>query len=77
MFNAKRFIGYLTFGVLPDATALDESLEEHDRKYHGGRYEEGDAAVLAAYGFSSKATESEIVSKLFEMYARLTEKEGS
>lgn len=31
-----------------------------------------DAAVLAAYGFSPKATESEIVAKLFEMYAELT-----
>ena len=31
-----------------------------------------DAAVLAAYGFSSEATECEIVSRLFEMYAKLT-----
>lgn len=30
-----------------------------------------DAAVLAAYNFSSKATKSEIVAKLFEMYDKL------
>ena len=35
-------------------------------------HQANDAAVLAAYGFSPKATESEIVSKLFEMYAKLT-----
>jgi len=36
-------------------------------------YQANDAAVLAAYGFDAKATESEIVSKFFVMYAKLTE----
>ena len=35
-----------------------------------------DAAVLAAYGFSANATESEIVAKLFKMYEELTAKEA-
>ncbi|MDO5320546.1 MAG: hypothetical protein Q4G65_18115 [bacterium] len=35
-------------------------------------HQANDAAVLAAYGFSPKATENEIVAKLFEMYAQLT-----
>ena len=34
-----------------------------------------DAAVLAAYGFSTNATEGEIVAKLFKMYEELTAKE--
>ena len=38
-------------------------------------HEANDAAVLAAYGLAEKSTESEIVSRLFEMYARLTEKD--
>ena len=33
-----------------------------------------DAAVLAAYGFSANATESEIVAKLFGMYEELMAK---
>jgi len=35
-------------------------------------HQANDAAVLAAYGFDPKATEGEIVSKLFEMYVKLT-----
>ena len=35
-----------------------------------------DAAVLAAYGFSTNATEGEIVAKLFKMYEELTAKEA-
>ena len=35
-------------------------------------HQANDAAVLAAYGFSPKATECEIVARLFEMYAKLT-----
>ena len=41
-------------------------LEEHRRN---------DRAVMEAYGFSTKMTESECVARLFEMYARITEKE--
>ena len=37
-------------------------------------HEANDAAVLAAYGFSPEATECEIVSRLFDMYEKLTEK---
>jgi cytosine/adenosine deaminase-related metal-dependent hydrolase len=33
-----------------------------------------DAAVLEAYGFPKDVTESEIVSRLFKMYKKLTEK---
>lgn len=32
-----------------------------------------DRAVMQAYGFTTKMTESECVARLFEMYARLTE----
>ena len=39
-------------------------------------HQANDAAVLAAYGFNLKATESEIVARLFEMYAKLTAKES-
>ena len=35
-----------------------------------------DAAVLAAYGFSPEATECEIVSRLFDLYEKLTSGEG-
>ena len=35
----RRFSQYLATGVLPDKTALDESLEEHDKKYHGGKFD--------------------------------------
>jgi len=38
-------------------------------------HEANDAAVLAAYGFDPKAKECEIVSRLFEMYEKLTAKE--
>ena len=40
-------------------------------------HQANDAAVLAAYGFNPKATESEIVARLFEMYAKLTAKEST
>lgn len=35
-------------------------------------HEANDAAVLAAYGFSPEATECEIVSRLFDLYEKLT-----
>ena len=35
-------------------------------------HQENDKAVLAAYGFSPKMTESEIVAELFKMYEKLT-----
>ena len=38
-------------------------------------HEANDAAVLAAYGFNPEATECEIVSRLFDMYEKLTGRE--
>ena len=35
-------------------------------------HQENDRAVMAAYGFSTKMSESECVAKLFEMYQNLT-----
>ena len=34
-------------------------------------HQANDAAVLAAYGFPKDATETEIVSRLFDLYAKL------
>ena len=36
-------------------------------------HQENDKAVMSAYGFSSKMTESEIVAELFKMYEKLVE----
>ncbi|MBQ6748696.1 MAG: methylase [Paludibacteraceae bacterium] len=36
-------------------------------------HQDNDRAVMAAYGFSTKMTESECVAKLFEMYQNLTQ----
>lgn len=35
-------------------------------------HQENDRAVMAAYGFSTKMTESECVAHLFELYQKLT-----
>lgn len=35
-------------------------------------HQENDRAVMAAYGFSTKMTESECVAELFKMYQALT-----
>ena len=37
-------------------------------------HRQNDRAVMQAYGFSTKMTESECVAELFEMYARLIQK---
>jgi len=37
-------------------------------------HQANDAAVMRAYGFPEGLAESEIVARLFEMYAKLTEK---
>ena len=42
--------------------------QQKRRKAH----QDNDRAVMAAYGFSTKMTESECVAKLFEMYKELT-----
>ena len=37
-------------------------------------HQANDRAVMAAYGFSTKMTESECVAELFKLYEKLTEK---
>ena len=37
-------------------------------------HQENDKAVMKAYGFSLKMTESECVAELFKMYEKLTQK---
>ena len=50
---------------LYDPATMPYDLLEAHRK--------NDRAVMQAYGFSTKMTESECVARLFEMYARMTE----
>ena len=38
-------------------------------------HQENDRAVMQAYGFNPKMTESEIVAELFKIYERLTKGE--
>ena len=38
-------------------------------------HQENDRAVIAAYGFNPKMTESEIVAELFKIYEKLAEGE--
>ena len=38
-------------------------------------HRENDKAVMQAYGFDPKLSESEIVAELFKMYQKLTEKQ--
>ena len=53
------------------ADLYDETTMPPDlRKAH----KENDKAVMQAYGFNPKMTESEIVAELFKMYERLTKK---
>ena len=52
---------------LYDPTTMPYDLLEAHRR--------NDRAVMQAYGFSTKMTESECVARLFEMYARMTEEE--
>ena len=49
---------------LYDPATMPYDLLEAHRK--------NDRAVMQAYGFSTKMTESECVARLFEMYARMT-----
>ncbi|MBQ1869530.1 MAG: methylase, partial [Treponema sp.] len=51
---------------LYDETVMPPEL----RKAH----QANDRAVMTAYGFSTKMTESECVAELFKMYEELTEK---
>ena len=53
------------------ADLYDETLMPPElRKAH----QDNDRAVMAAYGFSTKMTESECVAELFKMYEKLTQK---
>ena len=49
----------------------DETMPPELRKAH----QANDKAVMQAYGFNLKMTESECVAKLFKMYEKLTAKE--
>ena len=59
----------------PDSTLADlydDTFMPADlRKAH----RENDKAVMQAYGFDPKLSESEIVAELFKMYQKLTEKQ--
>ena len=61
--------------LYPDSSLADLydeiAMPQELRKAH----QANDKAVMAAYGFSSKMTESEIVAELMKMYQKLTEKE--
>ncbi|MBO7637592.1 MAG: methylase, partial [Treponema sp.] len=53
------------------ADLYDETLMPPDlRKAH----QENDKAVMLAYGFSTKMTESECVAELFKLYEKLVQK---
>lgn len=39
MFNGKRLREFLRSGLIPECTALDESLAEHDKRFHDGCFE--------------------------------------
>lgn len=54
-------------------TTENFQVDRELRKAH----EDNDRAVLKAYGLKSSATEQEIVSHLFEMYEKLTNKESN
>ena len=60
--------------LYPDSSLADLydplTMPPELRKAHAAN----DAAVMRAYGFPPDLTEQEIVSRLFEMYAKLTEK---
>ena len=49
----------------------ETSMQIEIRKAH----QDNDRAVLAAYGFSTKMTESECVAELFKMYQELTKRQ--
>ena len=42
MINPKRLFGWLATGKMPEMTALDESLAEHDKRFHPDGYKDGD-----------------------------------
>ena len=59
----------------PDCSLADlydeVTMPSELRKAH----QDNDRAVLAAYGFSTKMTESECVAELFKMYQELTKRQ--
>lgn len=48
MINPNRLFGFLATGAVPEMTALDESLAEHDRKYHPKGFKDGDFCGIRA-----------------------------
>ena len=64
--DARAKYPHASLADLYDETTMPPEL----RKAH----KENDKAVMAAYGFDPKMSESEIVAELFRMYERLTEK---
>ena len=65
--DARALFPEATLADLYDEAAMPPEL----RKAH----KENDKAVMAAYGFSPKMTEAEIVAELFKMYEKLTKKQ--
>ena len=63
--NARAKYPDCSLADLYDETVMPSEL----RKAH----QANDRAVMQAYGFTPKMTESEIVAELFKMYEKLTE----
>jgi hypothetical protein len=57
--------------VYPDSSLADLYDELTMPKELRKAHQENDRAVMEAYGFSTKMTESECVAKLMEMYQKL------
>ena len=70
--DKEYFISYKDYPVFENASIKQIAAVTTD--FSGNlHWEELDAdAVLAAYGFSTKMTESECVAELFKMYESLT-----
>ena len=64
--NARAKYPDSSLADLYDETVMPPEL----RKAH----QENDRAVMAAYGFNPKMSESECVAELFKMYEKLTQK---
>lgn len=62
--DARNKYNDISLADLYDPTTMPSDLLTAHRN--------NDRAVMAAYGFSTKLTESECVAKLFEMYSQLT-----
>ncbi len=70
------FVSFLLLGACPrtkpglslgDGPGMEASMPPELRKAH----RENDKAVMSAYGFDPKMSESEIVAELFNLYEKL------